>query len=228
VFTKSGHFLASGLFFLLYVTLLLFVAFVLAGGRGFDISEPASRSTAECLHSKGFHFGVARGWHSNGGFDSGAIESLRSMKEVGIMGSVYLFPCAENDAPAQVREMIHSLGSSHYDTVWLDIETNPSAHCGWPADHARNCRYVKELVTEVEKHGKKPGVYASHFMWESIMGAGCKSVSHTKLWYAHYDNQAHCNDYHGMAFGGWAHPTVKQYGDDGGECGIGYDINVDC
>jgi len=43
---------------------------------------------------------------------------------------------------------------------WLDIETNTSPNCGWSSDLASNCEYIGELLSAIESHGIKPGVYA--------------------------------------------------------------------
>ena len=43
------------------------------------------------------------------------------------------------------------------------------------------------------------------------------------LWYAHYDGQPSFGDFNPL--GGWQTPTMKQYGDSVGYCGINADAD---
>ena len=112
--------------------------------------------------------------------------------------------------------------------IWVDFETNPSTGCSW-ADfsYAQNCEYLQELITAISANGRKPGIYASHYMWVQIFGSAsaCQNFTHIPLWYAHYDNVQSFSDFNANPFGGWTKPAIKQF-DDGMHqkiCGITVD-----
>ena len=125
---------------------------------------------------------------------------------------VYLFPCRSKSAADQVSQMVSSLGSANYGMIWLDIETNPTSGCSWASfSGASNCEYIGELVNAIKSHGKAPGIYASHYMWQEIMGSAsaCTSYTSVAMWYAHYDGKDNFDDYASHQFGGWTKPTIK-------------------
>ena len=84
---------------------------------------------------------------------------------------------------------------------------------------------MTEIAKAIQSHGKTPGIYASHSMWESIMGSAsaCTGLSSHPLWYAHYDKNPSFSDY--SKFGGWTKPYMKQYIGDTTLCGAGVDYN---
>ncbi len=70
-------------------------------GKGFDISQPMSSSTATCMKNDGYTTMIARAWHSSGTIDTGACTSLNSAKAAGILNrDVYFFPCPTCSASA--------------------------------------------------------------------------------------------------------------------------------
>ena len=114
---------------------------------------------------------------------------------------------------SQVDSLISGLGSANYGMIWVDVETNPSSGCSW-SSHSKssNCDYIVQIINEIERKGKKVGVYASEYMWETVVGSrtACTAAAkNTQLWYAHYDNRQSFSDY--RQIGGWAHPNIKQY-----------------
>ena len=61
-----------------------------------------------------------------------------------------------------------------------------------------------ELIQALKAKNVKVGLYASRFMWNSILGGydTCQQASvNMPLWYAHYDNTPSFSDFSG--FGGW-------------------------
>ena len=110
--------------------------------------------------------------------------------------------------------------------IWLDIETNPTPNCGWSTtDHSSNCQYIGELLSAVKARGKRPGIYASSYMWTQILGAAgaCQNYRGEPLWYAHYDGRQTFDDFKG--FGGWVKPNIKQYAGTTSVCGASVDLN---
>jgi hypothetical protein len=66
--------------------------------------------------------------------DESAPDNLRNISAAGLRPDVYLFPCPGKNPAQQVNEMIDYLRDNDadiYDTIWVDVETNPSKNCGW-------------------------------------------------------------------------------------------------
>jgi GH25 family lysozyme M1 (1,4-beta-N-acetylmuramidase) len=192
---------------------------------GVDISQLFSTSTYTCMKNAGYTFAIPRGYCSFGGLDANIHNNLNNARAAGLATDIYMFPCRGKSATAQVDQMIAGIPSNLYGTVWIDVETNPSAGCGWGSDHAGNCNFLTETINRIKSHGKAAGVYASRYMWQTIMGSftACTGPASQPLWYAHYDNSASFSDF--QAFGGWTKPHMKQYQGDTTLCSAGVDKN---
>jgi GH25 family lysozyme M1 (1,4-beta-N-acetylmuramidase) len=123
--------------------------------------------------------------------------------------------------------MVAHIPSNLYETIWIDVETNPSPGCSWSGhDAASNCAFLMETANAIKAKGKKVGMYASRYMWGTIFGSydacGQASVG-IPLWYAHYDNNPSFADF--TAFAGWKTPNIKQYLGTSTLCGAGVDRN---
>lgn len=133
-----------------------------------------------------------RSWHSYGGFDTAGPVSIRNAHAAGIpYVDGYLFPCAGKSASAQVQGTLNGLSENgaRIGTLWLDIETNPSRGCGWSADKASNCNFIKDMIKAGHAAGRTIGVYSSPYEWSTVAG-NCNirgEFSDVPLWYAHYD-----------------------------------------
>ena len=173
-----------------------------------DISQPLDLGTAQCMVQNGMTFGIVRGWCSYGGFDSNVVGSIANMWSAGFAHvDSYMFPCPGQDATAQVNSFVSQLSSNgvQYGMIWFDIETNGSDNCGW-SDPADNCNYMQALVNAAAANGVNYGIYASAYMWGSIMGDGCTVGGSNPLWYADYDGNADFGDW--ASFGGWSTPAM--------------------
>lgn len=193
---------------------------------GLDVAGAFSVENLQCFRNEGFSFVVVRGFRSTGTLDTAATQTLTNAKAVGLATDVYMFPCRGKSPAGQVGELVAGIPSSLYETVWIDIETNPSAGCSWAGYEANsNCQYLNDIINALRSNGKNIGVFSSGFMWNSIFGnrAACPSVAGYPLWYAHYDKSASLADF--IPFGGWTKPTMKEYTGDGNVCGL--DVNLD-
>ena len=192
---------------------------------GIDVSQLFSAENYTCAKNNGVSFGIARGYCSFGGMDKNVVQSLKNMKAGGLKTDTYMFPCRGKNATTQVNEMISNIPSELYETIWIDIETNPSPGCSWAGhDGNSNCEYTMELMKAIKAKGKKVGLYASKYMWNSIMGSStaCSQASfETPLWYAHYDNVPSFNYF--AEFAGWKTPSIKQYHGTETFCGASVD-----
>lgn len=193
---------------------------------GGDVSEPYDKGTFACCVKKGWSFVIVRSYCSFGGIDSHAVGTLDAAKDGGVAyRDVYHFPCYGGvGAKAQVHDDYEHV-KGHFGMMWFDIETNPSPGCHWSSNKADNCRFMKELIDAGHGLGIHMGIYASEYMWSSIMGDGCHvgAANGLALWYAHYDGTQSYSDF--AAFGGWSKPSIKQYWDSVGYCGISADAD---
>jgi GH25 family lysozyme M1 (1,4-beta-N-acetylmuramidase) len=219
---------------LLSLLLLLLSACLSAGYLGVDVSQPVSPSQAACQRKGSVVFGVARAWHSFGSFDPNALTTLASWQKAGIAADVYLFPCAGSNASAQVGSMLQGLRSSNFSRVWLDIESNTSPGCSWGSSKKANCAFAQELLAALAAHGQAAGVYTSIHEYSLLLSdsaEGCQLAQpKVPLWYPHYEKPPQPSFADFSPFGGWAHPTVKQFNDATAgtgvpDCGVGVDVN---
>ncbi len=120
---------------------------------------------------------------------------------------------------------MNAIPANLYGMIWIDVETNPSSGCGWSSDTNSNCAFVNEIINRIKSKGKVPAIYATAYMWQTIMGSrgACPSAASQQLWYAHYDNNPSFSDF--SSFGGWSKPAIKQYAGDTTLCGAGVDKN---
>ena len=142
-------------------------------------------------------------------FDSSGPVTIRNAHAAGIKYvDAYLFPCAGKSAASQVKGAISGLDNAgaKFGTMWyvsrtqatvntythervlrrLDIEVNPSRGCGWGANKATNCEFIKEMINEGHALGRTIGVYSSPYEWSTVAG-NCNirgSYSDVPLWYA--------------------------------------------
>lgn len=70
--------------------------------------------------------------------------------------------------------------------------------------------------------GIRSGIYTSHSQWTPITDDSHEFASST-LWYPHYDNNPSFSDF--VSFGGWTHPSIKQFIGTTSLCGVGVDKN---
>ena len=206
--------------------LLSQLCFVGMSVLGVDISQLFSVSTYQCMKNNGVRFAIPRGYCSFGGVDSHVKENLANAKSAGLITDIYMFPCRSKDPSTQVSQMMSAISGSLYGMVWIDVETNPSPGCSWSGHSgSSNCDYVNQIAAAIKKNGKNVGIYASSYMWQTIMGStgACTSANAHQLWYAHYDGSASFSDY--KQIGGWSKPSIKQYKGDTTLCGAGVDLN---
>eukprot|EP00672_Neobodo_designis_P023251 CAMPEP_0174850054 /NCGR_PEP_ID=MMETSP1114-20130205/18855_1 /TAXON_ID=312471 /ORGANISM="Neobodo designis, Strain CCAP 1951/1" /LENGTH=222 /DNA_ID=CAMNT_0016084479 /DNA_START=54 /DNA_END=722 /DNA_ORIENTATION=- len=204
--------------------LCVFAAAPVAAVHGGDVSEPYSESHFQCAKRNGWEFVIVRSFLSYGEPDPNAPGTLDHAKAAGIpYRDVYHFPCKGKDPKEQVRRDIDAVGKHRFGTMWFDIETNPSPGCHWGGKD-ENCQFLHHMIEEGKAQGIKMGVYASPYMWSTIMGGCTAGADHgLPLWYATYD---HSPSFAGFReFGGWKHPNMKQYWDSVGECGINADAD---
>ena len=208
-------------------TALCCCAGVALASLGMDISQPYDVNTFSCAADNGIEFVVVRGYKSYGAPDTTAPTSLANAAAAGIAyRSVYLFPCPYGvDPSTMVQQTIQNVGAGSFNTLYLDIETNPSPGCGWSGDHSSNCNLIAQLLSAGSAQGVSMGIYTSIYMWQSIAGSSCTAGADAgaPLWYAHYDYNPSFSDF--QPFGGWSSPQVKQYSDSVSFCGISADAD---
>jgi GH25 family lysozyme M1 (1,4-beta-N-acetylmuramidase) len=221
------HFIGYLVYFVIMKQFLLVFLFIIPSlcVLGVDVSQLFSTATYQCIKNSGYTFASIRGYCSYGGVDANIVSNLNNARAAGLITDIYMFPCRGKSASAQVDQMVSAIAGNLYGMVWIDVETNPSSGCGWGADHNGNCAFLTETINRIKSHGKTPGIYASRYMWQTIMGSftACTSPASQALWYAHYDNSPSFSDF--QAFGGWTRPNIKQFQGDTTLCGAGVDKN---
>lgn len=100
---------------------------------GVDTAGTVTTSQATCLAQANVTFAVVRALHSTGAVDTTAASAAAAFKAAGVSSvGVYAFPCPTKSASTQISAMMTYLKNNavDFDTVWLDIETNPTTGCG--------------------------------------------------------------------------------------------------
>ena len=84
---------------------------------------------------------------------------------------------------------------------------------------------MTELVNAIKAKGKVPGIYATYYMWQEIMGSAnsCTGLSNVALWYANWNGRETFSDF--APFGGWTKPNMKQHTGDTKLCNFDVDLN---
>eukprot|EP00708_Paratrimastix_pyriformis_P001274 EC838646.1.p2 GENE.EC838646.1~~EC838646.1.p2 ORF type:complete len:211 (+),score=36.72 EC838646.1:33-635(+) len=196
------------------------------------MAVPVNVSTWRCWLNQGFSFASVRAYHSFGEIDENAPDSIANAIEAGFAPedmAVYHFACccgAKKSADVQVAEMVDYLAQSqtNYSIVWFDVETNPSRNCGWSTDSDTNCAFLKDLISAAASRHLVTGIYASKYMWQSIMGGDrCTVGGDLPLWYPRYNQDPSFQDW--APFGGWTQPYMKQDWDHEPHCGVDADVS---
>jgi GH25 family lysozyme M1 (1,4-beta-N-acetylmuramidase) len=100
--------------------------------------------------------------------------------------------------------------------IWFDIEGT------WSGTQAAHNEFIHGLITEANALGIRWGIYTSESQWGPITG-NTAQFGAPPLWYAHYDNNPSFSDF--RPFGGWQHPSIKQYEGTVRVCGVEVDKN---
>ena len=201
--------------FLLTASLLLVPSLATLG---VDISDLTTQFS--CLVSKGYTFTIIRGYRSPGIVDSNIVANLKNAWAGGMTHvDVYLFPCVPCGNPAnQATALVNAIKGQKYGMIWLDIETY-----AWTTSLTTNQNFILGLVNQLKSLGQTVGVYTNYYNWQSIVGVNWPGCASLPLWYAHYDNNPSFTDF--TPFGGWTHPSIKQYSDSGNICSASFDLD---
>jgi hypothetical protein len=155
---------------------------------------------------------VTRAFTEFGATDGSAIQNLNNAKKLGLRTDVYLNFCRSKDAVAQITRFLKDISASLYDNVWISVQKNVSPGCDWNVYSAdSNCQYVQQMLSEVEKSGKRVGILSSLTDWQTIFrtSAGCYQINKYPLWFIMNDGIQSFNGF--QPFGGWTIPSMKTY-----------------
>lgn len=126
-----------------FITLVLSVILIKCE-LGVDFSTLQPLSYFLCLKEAGYNFAVPRAFHSFGSIDLNAVPNLNNARSAGLKTDIYMFPCRGKSATAQIDELIQKIPENLYDTIWVDVETNPSTGCSWnTSNFTSNCDYLE-------------------------------------------------------------------------------------
>ena len=185
--------------------------------KGVDISVEVHDMS--CFKKESMDLVIPRCFRSSGTPDPLCKHNLAAAKKAGINADIYSFPCYSCGNPAkQAEETIKAAAGEEYGRIWVDVEVYK-----WDPVKSKNRHFISEMVSAIEKAGKKVGIYTSAVNWESVVGSDWDAMSHLPVWYAHYDKNPSFSDF--KPFGGWKVPTMKQYIGDTKLCSVGVDLN---
>jgi hypothetical protein len=190
---------------------------------GFDLAGAIS------LEQRNYTFGIIRGYHSFGAFDTDLVATAANFRAAGLPAvASYMFPCPTKDAAAQVADFLDQIASNkvQLNSLWLDIEQDPSTGCGWSTtDFAANCQFMKDLASALNAKGVKNwGTYSTAWEWSTLFNNQCDDTlwSSRPLWYANPDLAQNFSDY--KPFSSWTgQPFMKQYDWNDSPCGVNVD-----
>lgn len=197
--------------------------------RGVDVSTAVYPDNWKCLRKNGYAFAVIRAWQSNGVPDPNSPHTIYNAWDGGMKDvDVYLFPDSAANPEDQVGGLVDYLaryniscrsryGPPHtFGMLWLDIEA-PQL---WSSSQDANRNFIQGMMDEAARRHVALGIYTSASQWGPITG-DWTGGSRYPLWYAHYDNNPSFSDF--APFGGWTHPSIKQYTGTSDVCGAGVD-----
>ncbi|EGC32614.1 hypothetical protein DICPUDRAFT_81570 [Dictyostelium purpureum] len=209
--------------FLLLISLIFLAVQRTVAFSGIDISQAASVGFFQCAKNAGFDFAIVRGYCSTGEIDPNGAQSIINARDAGVeYVDSYLFPCSScGNGAGQAVSLVNHLKDTgaNFGMIWLDIE-GPGLY--WGDDQGANQAFFNELISGLESVGAHIGIYTSESQWIPIMGDWAGGASYP-LWYAHYDGNPSFSDF--SPFAGWSSPAIKQYNDQGLNCGVGADLN---
>jgi hypothetical protein len=203
---------------------------------GLDVSQPVSRTVADCFVRNGYKYLLIRAWFCvNGGVDSNAITTYNNLRAAGMPHiGFYIFPCVGRascaSAASQVTSVKNFINTNNMkaDSVWLDIEGGGS--CPWGSVDANKQFYVDMLSAAKSAWPDRYGVYSSRYMWETLFGSRSwtnPGDDKIKLWYAHYDKIPDFSTF--LTFSSWptkSSPYAKQYDGNVNTCNFNVDLNA--
>lgn len=134
---------------------------------------------------------------------------------------VYLFWAY--DTAHRVRLALNVVRGHPVKRLWIDCEDTVQVF----GEAEFRIAYLEAKIQDaLDACGDMPrGIYTGRWWWAPMM-AGSRRFVNELLWYSHYDGEANLNDwYTGFAFGGWKHPTGKQYQGTTEFCGVNVDLN---
>ena len=156
----------------------------------------------------------------------GTQNETMTRRQVGVAQSeglpieLYVYLYFDRDPVAKVKAAADLAHAADIFRIWLDAEDTSTAKAP-----DRLIADLQGCVQAVRDRGIDPGIYTGAWWWKPRMGNSA-AFRDLDLWYSHYDGQPNFNDwYAGFAFGGWEHPTGKQYAGTTQLCGKGVDLN---
>ena len=188
--------------------------------KGVDISELFTLDTMQCFVRNGAQFAIVQAYNSYGSVDTNALQNLKALKNLGLKTDIFMRSCRGNDPVNQVNNMMDSLPTTYYDTVWVNVERNTNPSCDWSSYMAdSNCQYLNSMAMAILNRGKNVGFYSSVQDWTYVFKNvnACPQLSKYPVWYEYDDDQQSFNNF--RSFGGWNMPSMKRYSSNYNWCG---------
>ena len=175
-------------------------------------------AAAQCLLSQSHTFIAINAYSVYGKVNPNAIASIATAKEAGFNEvDIYFSPCTACEPDVQAREIVEAFKEVEYGKIWLKIGAR-----GWREFRYYNRRYLKAMLDEFTKLGKKVGIVSSKFEWEDPFGKDYTDAAGYSLMYKSLNKDPSFKDF--AEFGGWKKPEAKLYDSDKDVCSISMDL----
>jgi len=216
----------------LIICFLFYVVGSLAA-YGIDISlaqceDGVTQAQWNSIVSQGHSFAIIEAWDGGFTYNSKIAQCVSNAWSGGMKHvDVYAFLCPNcqgNNPPTDaIERLVNNLRSQNvrFGTLWFDVE-----QCqGCWNDVSSNAGFLYSAVQKATSMGITVGIYSSSYEWGQTVGS-YSGLNKFPLWYAHYDGEPNFSDSSAYSFGGWSHPSMKQFADYCGNCdGVNADSN---
>ena len=191
-----------------------------SASKGVDVSDLFNLDTFQCFVRNGAQFAVVEAYTEYGIVNSNALQNLKALKNLGLQTDIFMRNCRSRSPTDQVNNMMDSLPTTYYDTVWVYVQKNDSPSCDWSSYTAEtNCAYLNSIAMAILNRGKNVGFFSSVQDWTYAFKNvnACPQLGQYPLWYEYDDQVQSFNNF--RSFGGWNMPDMKRYSSHYNWCG---------
>ena len=174
---------------------------------GVDITNILTQDNFKCLlENKLGDDVIARAYKSTGIIDTNAYQNLKNAEAAGFQRlDIYVFPCVPcGNAKKQIQDAVDSLKDAFYSRIFLMVE-----NFAWSDNKMDNQQFISDAVWQIKSNGKQCGIMTHYISWENIAGEDFDEVAFCDLIFTQNDWNPSFQSY--IKFGGWDHPTLKQF-----------------
>uniref|UniRef100_A0A183FYR3 Glycoside hydrolase n=1 Tax=Heligmosomoides polygyrus TaxID=6339 RepID=A0A183FYR3_HELPZ len=191
--------------------------------RKFETTKTASQKLHNILRQhKLVVFSRAYTPAGQGQTDPYACANSKNADAAGLLSEVYMTPqpISTKTGAQQLDEILTMFSNCGVTVVslWIQV-TSPD---NWSRTLSTNLNFLNSIFSRAGQYGVSIGIYTSSSEWNSITDYK-KRGNYCRYWNVHgggvpNETPANFNDF--RSFGGWTSPSVKQFAQTEGFCGI--------